>query len=57
MELDKLREKIIVDINESKLPIDAIYFVLKDILGETISEYNRQKDNEKKCDIIEKEEI
>lgn len=40
MELYNLREKIINEINNSGLPIDAIYFVFEQIKGEITSLYN-----------------
>lgn len=42
MELYNLREKIISEINNSKLPIDAIYFVFEQIKNEITSLYNQQ---------------
>lgn len=42
MELYNLREKIISEINNSKLPIDAIYFVFEQIKSEITSLYNQQ---------------
>lgn len=42
MNLTELRQEIINIINMSELPIDGIYFVLKDILNETVSIYNKQ---------------
>ena len=42
MNLTGLRQEIINIINMSELPIDGIYFVLKDILNETVSIYNKQ---------------
>lgn len=40
MQLHELKEKIVKDINESNLPIDATYYVLKEILNTVTSLYN-----------------
>lgn len=57
MELHKLKEKIVKDINESTLPIDAIYFVLKEILNSVSEIYNNEvlaiKEEEKKTKEVE----
>ena len=41
MQLEKLRQQLSNTINESNLPIDCIYYVLKDVYGEIVSLYNR----------------
>ena len=62
MYLKDLREKLINEINASKLDIDMVYFVVKDIFAELSSVYNQeiakeklQKTNEEAKE-IEKEE-
>lgn len=40
MMLSKMREDIVKVMNESELPIDAVYFVLKDIMNEVVNQYN-----------------
>ena len=40
MILDNLKNKIIEVVNESNLPVDAIYFVMKDIMSEIVEQYN-----------------
>lgn len=42
MILNDLRKNISDLINESQLPIDAIYYVMKDIMSEIITIYNQQ---------------
>ena len=42
MELDKLKNEITESINNSKLPIDAIYYVIKDLFNEVVYLYNQQ---------------
>ena len=47
MKLNNLKEKIAQDINASNLQIDAIYFVMKDIMNEIVALYNQQIQIEK----------
>lgn len=42
MKLHELKEKIVNDINESNLPIDATYYVLKEIINTVTSLYNEE---------------
>lgn len=42
MKLHELKEKIIKDINESQLEIDAIYYLLKAILTDVADLYNNE---------------
>mgnify|MGYP006988842635 CR=1 FL=1 len=42
MILNDLRKNISDLINESQLPIDAVYYVMKDIMSEIITIYNQQ---------------
>lgn len=42
MKLHELKEKMVKLINESNLPIDATYFVLKDILDAITTIYNNE---------------
>ena len=42
MKLHELKEKIVKDINESNLPIDATYYVLKEIINTVTSLYNEE---------------
>lgn len=51
MILRNLRKQIEDTINNSGLPIDAIYFVLKDILNEVIEIYNNEITKEEMEDI------
>lgn len=48
MLLKDLEEKIIQNINESNLPIDAVYFVMKSIMQEVNDKYFDLCQNEKK---------
>ena len=48
MLLKDLEEKIIQNINESNLPIDAVYFVMKSIMQEVNNKYFDLCQNEKK---------
>lgn len=47
MELHKLKEKLVKEINESNLEIDCIYYVLKSLLSEVADLYNKQLEIEK----------
>lgn len=40
MLLNDLKNQIVKTINDSNLSIDAIYYVMKDIMNEIISQYN-----------------
>ena len=40
MLLNDLKNQIVKTINDSNLSIDAIYYVMKDIMNEVISQYN-----------------
>lgn len=42
MILNDLRKNISDLINESQLPIDAVYYVMKDVMSEIITIYNQQ---------------
>lgn len=42
MILNDFKDKIYKDINESNLSIDAIYYVMKDIMNDIVNAYNRQ---------------
>lgn len=42
MKLHELKEKIVKDINESNLPIDATYYVLKEIINTVTTLYNEE---------------
>ena len=42
MILNDFKEKIVLDINNSGLTIDGVYFVMKDIMNEITSLYNQQ---------------
>jgi len=42
LQLWELKEQLIKDLNEANLPIDAVYYVLKDIVEEVSSVYNQQ---------------
>ena len=58
MKLYNLREKIINEINNSDLPIDAVYFVLEKISSEIISLYNHEIEKLKIEQLqIEKDEL
>ena len=46
MKLNNFKEKIILDINESQLTIDGIYFVMKDIMNEITLLYNHELQKE-----------
>ena len=56
MQLTDLQMKISKIINESNLPIDAIYFVFKDIMNEIVDIYNKSLENEKIAEINKKNE-
>lgn len=51
MILDNFKNKIIQDIQGSNLPIDAIYFVLRDIMHEVIDNYNQVLEQEKNAEM------
>lgn len=58
--MDELRTNIIKLCNESKLPIEAIYFVIKDIYRdsqELLNEYKISKLKEENETKIEKSEV
>lgn len=54
MKSHELKEKLVKDINESELPIDAVYFVVKEVLSAISMLYNEEltkqenKEKEKK---------
>lgn len=47
MILNDFKDKIYKDINESNLSIDAIYYVMKDIINDIVNAYNRQLEMER----------
>lgn len=47
MMLDDFKNDIYRLINESTLPIDAVYYVMKDILNDVANAYNRQLEMER----------
>lgn len=44
MKLHELKEKIIENINNSQLEVDAIYYLLKAILSDIADLYNKELD-------------
>lgn len=56
MILRNMRKKVEDIINQSGLPIDAIYFVLKDILNEVTEIYNNEIAKEEMKNISETKE-
>lgn len=48
MVLDDLKSKIITTLNESKLSIDAVYYVMKDVMMEVNALYNQALQQERK---------
>ena len=42
MQLNDLKNNIAQIINDSNLPVDAVYYVMKDIMNELTVVYNRQ---------------
>ena len=42
MKLHELKEKIVKDINNSQLDVDAVYYLLKAILSDVADLYNKQ---------------
>lgn len=46
MLLQDLRQEITNLINQSNLPIDAVYYVMKDIMNEVVEIYNQQLQQE-----------
>lgn len=46
MELNNFKQQIIKDINTSGLTIDAVYFVLKDVMNEVVGLFNKQVEME-----------
>lgn len=46
MTLTELKQNIANDINMSGLSIDAVYFVMKDLMNEVVMLYNQQKEAE-----------
>lgn len=51
MILDSFKNKIIQDIQQSNLSIDAIYFVFRDIMNEIVDNYNRVLEQEKNAEM------
>lgn len=51
MILDNFKNKIIQDIQQSNLSIDAIYFVFRDIMNEIVDNYNRVLEQEKNAEM------
>lgn len=56
MILNDLKDKVISTINESKLPIDAVYYVMKDIMTEIAVAYSQAIEEEKKNETAEEEQ-
>lgn len=65
MVLNNFRKQIIETINKSGLSVDCVYFVLKDIMNDVVTQYNqlieieeqkKMNDNDTKEDCEEKEE-
>lgn len=52
MTLTELKQNIANDINMSGLSIDAVYFVMKDLMNEVVMLYNQQKDAEAAASVI-----
>lgn len=48
MDLDDLRNKIMDDISEAKMPIDMIYYLMKDMTAEITVVYNQYLANKYK---------
>lgn len=48
MKMEQLKADIYEAINKSRLPIDCVYYLLKDIFGELTSLYNQQLAQEEK---------
>lgn len=48
MKSHELKERIVQTINEVSLPIDATYFVLKEVLNTVSNIYNEELSNQKK---------
>lgn len=53
--LDKLRDDLCDVINNSNLPIDAVYYVIKDILFELEGLHDQYKKNNKRQEELEKQ--
>lgn len=58
MTLTELRKNIVDIVNQSDLPIDGIYFVMKDIMNEIVGIYNQQQldINQNNEELLEKKE-
>lgn len=54
--MQELHRNLIKDINDSKLPVGVVYFVLKDIFNETENSYINAINAEKSATPIEVEE-
>lgn len=52
MTLTELKQNIANDINMSGLSIDAVYFVMKDLMNEVVMLYNQQKEAEAAASVI-----
>lgn len=55
----EFKKKLIELCNESKLPVEALMFVIKDLyrdIEETFDEYNKQKEQQAKQENIETEQ-
>lgn len=48
MVLNNFRKEIIETINKSGLTIDCVYFVLKDIMNDVVTQYNQLIEEEQK---------
>lgn len=62
MDLDDLRNKIMNDITEAKMPVEVIYYLMKDMTAEITAAYNqylatkyKKQEEEKTKDNKEKE--
>ena len=56
MILNEIRKNICDIINQSGLPLDAIYYVLKDIVSEVGEVMNQQEEQERQRKITEEEQ-
>lgn len=58
MVLNNFRKEIIETINKSGLTIDCVYFVLKDIMNDVVTQYNQliEEEEQKKIEEQKKEQ-
>lgn len=56
--MEELKKKIVQDINESKLPLDCVYYLVKDLFRDLEAQYymSIQQNNKNSCENNEQED-